>query len=60
MLDISTIEKYDLQKMYKVYDKWPEIARESFESKQESVVLDGVDPTPVKSIDYVKNSLERI
>jgi glucose/mannose-6-phosphate isomerase len=23
-------------------------------------VLDGVDPTPVKSIDYVKNSLERI
>ena len=60
MLDLSTIEKYDLQKMYKIYDKWQEIARESFESKQESVVLDGVDPTPVKSIDYVKNSLERI
>ncbi len=43
MLDISTIEKYDLQKMYKIYDKWPEIARESFESKQESVDFDGVD-----------------
>jgi len=35
MLDISTLEKYDLQKMYKVYDKWPEIAKESFESEQE-------------------------
>jgi len=43
MLDLSTIEKYDLQKMYKIYDKWPEIARESFESSQESVDFDGVD-----------------
>ena len=43
MLDISTIEKYDLQKMYKVYDKWPEIARESFESNQEPVDFDGID-----------------
>ena len=29
--------------MYKVYDKWPEIARESFESNQESVDFDGID-----------------
>ncbi len=43
MLDISTIEKYDSQKMYKVYDKWPEIARESFEFNQESVDFDGID-----------------
>jgi len=43
MLDISTIEKYDLQKMYKVYDKWPEIARESFESNQEPVDFNGID-----------------
>ena len=37
ILDISTIEKYDVQKMYKVYDKWPEIARESFESNHKPV-----------------------
>jgi len=43
MLDISTIEKYDSQKMYKVYDNWPEIARESFESNQEPVDFDGID-----------------
>ena len=43
MLDISTIEKYDLQKIYKVYDKWPEIARESFESNQEPVDFDDID-----------------
>ncbi len=29
--------------MYKVYDKWPEIARESFESKQESVDFQDID-----------------
>ena len=42
MLDLS-IEKYDSQKMYKVYDKWPEIARESFESNQEPVDFDDID-----------------
>ena len=43
ILDLSTIEKYDSQKMYKVYDKWPEIARESFESNQEPVDFDDID-----------------
>jgi len=42
-LDLSTIEKYDTQKMYKVYDRWPEIARESFESNQEPVDFDGIE-----------------
>ncbi len=37
ILNISTIERYDVQKMYKVYDKWPKIARESFEYNHESV-----------------------
>jgi glucose/mannose-6-phosphate isomerase len=31
VLDLSTIEKYDLQKMYKIYDEWPEIAEKSFQ-----------------------------
>ena len=34
-MNISDLEKYDLQKMYKVYDEWPQIAKESFESEQE-------------------------
>ena len=43
LLDLSTLEKYDSQKMYKVYDRWPEIARESFESNQDSIDFNGVD-----------------
>ena len=43
LIDLSTLEKYDVQKMYKVYDKWPEIARKSFESEQSVVNFDGVN-----------------
>jgi len=42
-VDLSVLEKYDSQKMYAVYDRWPEIARESFESKQSEVNFDGID-----------------
>ena len=37
MLDHSTLEKFDAQKMYAIYDKWPQIAKESFETVQNSV-----------------------
>jgi len=43
LLDLSTLEKYDSQKMYKVYDRWPQIARESFESNQDSIDFNRVD-----------------
>ena len=43
LLDISTLEKYDSQKMYKIYDKWPNIARESFELDQESINFQNID-----------------
>ena len=43
LLDISTLEKYDSQKMYKIYDEWPNIARKSFESNQKSVNFDDID-----------------
>ena len=43
ILDISTLEKYDSQKMYKIYDKWPDIARESFETKQKSIHFENID-----------------
>ena len=42
-MDISTLEKYDSQKMYKFYDEWPKIARESFESEQESIDFQNID-----------------
>ena len=43
ILDIATLEKYDSQKMYKIYDKWPDIARESFETIQESIYFENID-----------------
>ncbi len=43
MLDISVIKKFDSQEMYKVYDKWPEIALKSFESNQESIDFGQID-----------------
>jgi glucose/mannose-6-phosphate isomerase len=41
-VNISSIEKYDLEKMYKIYDKWPKIALNSFESNQETINFDNV------------------
>ena len=37
MLDIETLQKYDTQDMYKVYDNWPEIARQHYEKDLKSV-----------------------
>jgi glucose/mannose-6-phosphate isomerase len=42
-MNISSLEKYDSQKMYKVYDNWPEIANDAFEAKQELVHFDNID-----------------
>ena len=43
ILDIATLEKYDSQKMYKIYDKWPNIAQQSFETVQESIYFENID-----------------
>jgi glucose/mannose-6-phosphate isomerase len=43
MLDIFTLDKYDSQKMYKIYDEWPKIARESFKSEQEPIDFQNID-----------------
>lgn len=43
MLDVSTIEKYDLQKMYKIYDKWPKIARQSYDFDHKRINFGDVD-----------------
>lgn len=37
MLDINTIQKFDTQSMYKVYDIWPEMAREQYETDLEEI-----------------------
>jgi glucose/mannose-6-phosphate isomerase len=36
-MNISTIEKYDKQKMYQVYDNWPQMAKKQYEEKIEDI-----------------------
>jgi len=43
LLDISSIEKFDPQGMYKVYDRWALIARESYESNLEPIDFKDID-----------------
>ena len=42
-MKISDIEKYDLGRIYKVYDKWPQIAKNSFCSLEESVDFENIN-----------------
>ena len=37
------LDRIDLQKMYETYDNWPEIAKESFETKFEKFDVKGID-----------------
>jgi len=39
LLDQNILDKYDSQGMYKVYDKWPEIAKNSYETDHEPLDL---------------------
>ena len=43
MLDIATLKKYDPMGMYKIYDMWPKIAQESYESKRDLVDFKNID-----------------
>jgi len=43
LLDISILDKYDTQGMYKVYDRWPQIAKESYESNLEPIDFIDID-----------------
>ena len=42
-MEIKDLDSIDSQKMYKTYDNWPEIARESFETKFEKFDVKGID-----------------
>jgi len=42
-LNISSLKKYDTEKMYEIYDKWPEIALKSYKSIQTPVCFDEIN-----------------
>ena len=42
-MDASLLEKYDSQDMHKTYDKWPQIARESWESDISEINFENID-----------------
>jgi len=42
LLDIKTLQKFDKNKIYKVYDEWPQIAREQYESDLEPIDFDKI------------------
>jgi len=43
MLEYSDLEKNDPSGMHKVYDRWPQIAKESYESNLEPVDFENID-----------------
>src|SRR3989304_2403132 len=45
MLDITTLNKYDTKKMYGIYDRWPEIAKNAYNSN--------VIPVDFKNIEHI-------
>ena len=45
MLDYSTQHKYDVNNMHEAYNRWPQIARESYDSN--------LDPVDFKNIDHI-------
>ena len=42
-MDISLLEKYDSQKMYKIYDDWPNLAKKAYDSDLESATFENID-----------------
>jgi len=43
LLDYSQIEKYDPSGMHKIYDQWPQIAQDAYESNLEPVDFKNID-----------------
>lgn len=43
MLDISTMDKIDKNGMYKVYDKWPQLATDSYNKKHDQIDYKNID-----------------
>ena len=43
MLDVSSIKEFDSQGMCTIYDKWPQIAKESYESNHQQIDFKDID-----------------
>jgi len=43
MLDLRTLQKYDVNKMHEIYDKWPEISKESYEINHKQIDFKNID-----------------
>ena len=43
MLDRETLEKYDVSGMHKVYDSWPQIARDAYQSNLEPIEFKNIE-----------------
>ena len=43
LLDLETLQKFDQQQMYKVYDKWPGIAQNAFTSNQDTIDFKNIE-----------------
>ena len=43
MITLSDLEKYDPSGMHKIYDEWPQIAKNSYESDFENISFEGID-----------------
>jgi len=43
MIDLETLQKYDVSKMYKIYDQWPVIAKNSFSMEYDEVEFEDID-----------------
>ena len=43
MFDITRLEKYDSEKMFEVHNRWPQIAKECYESNVKVIELEDID-----------------
>lgn len=43
MLDLSTLKKIDSKGMFETYDKWPQFARDAYESQVDPITFDDID-----------------
>lgn len=43
LLDIETLNKFDMKKMYAIYDSWPEIAKNAYNSNLEPVEFKNIE-----------------
>ncbi len=43
MIGSTDLEKWDVSRMYEIYDKWPEIAEEAYSSNLKKIQLENID-----------------